>query len=40
MRTLLELVEVIACFLAIGFCVSSAMWIACLFATAVFNMIF
>ena len=40
MRTLLELVEVIACFLAIGFCLCSAMYIACLFATSVFNMIF
>ena len=40
MKTFLELIEVIVCFLAIGFCISSAIWIACLFATAVFNMIF
>ena len=40
MRTLLELVEVVVCFLAIGFCTCSAMYIACLFASCVFNMIF
>ena len=40
MKTFLELIEVVVCFLAIGFCVSSAIWIACLFATAVFNLIF
>ena len=40
METFLELIEVIVCFLAVWFCVTSAIWIACLFATAVFNMIF
>jgi len=40
MRSLLELIEVVACFLAIGFCTCSAMYIACLFASFVFNMIF
>ena len=40
MRTFLEIIEVIVCFLAIGFCVCSAMYIACLFATSVFNLIF
>ncbi len=40
MKDLIGLIEVIACFLAIGFCFCSAMYIACLFATSVFNMIF
>ena len=40
MRTLLELIEVVACLLVIGFCTCSAMYIACLFASFVFNMIF
>ena len=40
MKTFLELIEVIACFLAMGFCLCSTVWMACLFATAIFNMIF
>ena len=40
MRTFLEMLEVIACFLAIGFCLCSAIWIACLFATTIFSLIF
>ena len=40
MRTLLELIEVVACLLAIGFCTCSAMYIACLFASFLFNIIF
>ena len=40
MRTLLELIEVVACLLVIGFFTCSAMYSACLFASFVFNMIF
>ena len=40
MRTLLELIEVVVCLLVVGFCTCSAMYIACLFASFVFNMIF
>lgn len=40
MRTLLELIEVVACLLVIGFFTCCGMYSACLFASFLFNMIF
>lgn len=40
MRKLLEIIEVVVCLLGVGFCTCSAIYIACLFASFVFNMIF